>query len=123
MAGKKALDGSLQKIIEDSEMFDEALNELERVSLIDRQRIQFDERIKIHRLIQQVIRDELDEKQRNSLCNSVINLCNVAFPQTYNWKTDTISICRKYQDQVLEPLLEISEMKSDTLLDILDRIG
>jgi tetratricopeptide (TPR) repeat protein len=121
-AGGKALDGTLQEVVEDSETFDEALSELERFSLIDRQGKGSDERIKIHRLVQQVTRDNLTETQRISLSNSVIDLFNVAFPQGYDWNRDTAAVCRRFQDQVLQPLMEMSEVKSEVLLRALNQL-
>ncbi len=66
-AGKEGLNTDLRRIVEEEEELDEALSELERFSLIEWQANQAGKHIKIHRLVQQVTKDGLDETQKNSL--------------------------------------------------------
>ena len=123
-AGKESLDSDLQTIIADSEIFYEALSELERWSIIRRQHDEEGgERITIHRLVQSVVKDEMSESDFSLFVAAVISLCNCAFPQ-YGTCKDSRNLCRKFQTQVVIPLLSgIPATKSKAQLDVLGRIG
>ena len=125
-AGKGGVDTQLQQILPDSERFDQALSELERFSLIKRQDDGENSKIIIHRLVQAVIKDEMPQELFSVITESVIGLCDSAFPR---WNTvatienETRLQCRKYQNQVLTPLSNISSINSIVVGNISMRVG
>jgi tetratricopeptide (TPR) repeat protein len=122
-AGKDGLDIELQVVISDEEMFDEAISELERFSLITCRQHETGQLITMHRLVQLVIKNEMTDAQLSSLRGSAITLCDSAFPQWFVWKAALLGICRRYQDQVVTTLSEIPAMNSEVLAHVLQRVG
>ena len=96
-------------------IFAASVFELEKFSLIkwDRQA----KSILIHRLMQIMIRDEMSEGERTTLCNTVIDICDESFPKKLN--NDTRLRCRVYFGHVLMPLLIIKCVQSLKLADIM----
>ena len=113
--GAKALVNNLQEVVLDRSKLAKTLLELEKFSLIkwDRQA----KSILIHRLVQIMIRDEMSEGERTTLCNTVIDICDESFPKKLN--NDTRLQCRVYFGQVLMPLLIIKYVQSLKLADIM----
>ena len=56
-----------------------------------------------------------------STLKTVIDLCIEAFPDTVT--KETRPICRKYQNEVVEPLLRINAIQTQQSADIKERIG
>jgi tetratricopeptide (TPR) repeat protein len=119
--GKEGLPVGLRDLIDDTDLLFEALSELERFSLIRREDESGDIRITIHRLVQYVIKDEMDEDQYSAMTRSAINLCDRAFPE--RWEKEMRLLCRKYQEQVVVTLSEIQNAKSLDLLRVLTRVA
>jgi tetratricopeptide (TPR) repeat protein len=95
-----------------------ALGDLEQYSLIRRSD---DGRIvSIHRLIQQVIRDNLTDQDRRRFMELVAALFLCAFPEFVD---DNRQTCRKYQAQVVGPLLAIMELNTTEVAEVLIRVG
>ena len=122
-AGKDGLDIELQVVISDEEMFDEAISELERFSLVACRQHETGQLITMHRLVQLVIKNEMTDAQLSSLRGLVITLCDSAFPQWFAWEAELLGMCRRYQDQVVTTLSEIPAMSSEGLAQLLDRVG
>lgn len=125
-AGRNGVTEQVQQFLPDSERFDRALGDLERFSLIKRQGTGKESIVVIHRLVQDVVIDEMSPEIRSDMTGVMIGLSDSAFP---HWKsTRTIDNedrlrCRKYQDQVLAMLSKVSSCDSIVLADIIWRIG
>ena len=123
-AGENGLKDDLQAIIADSDRLYEALGELERFSLIRRQNDDaLGQKITIHRLVQSIIKDEMSADLFSDMEIELIGLCDAAFPPWHNWQTETLLRSRRYQDQVILPLLSIQGIQSQKLEDVLERVG
>jgi tetratricopeptide (TPR) repeat protein len=123
-AGKEGLDGEFKEIIGDHDRLCEALAELQRFSLIRRQTNENGQRISIHRLVQSVIRDEMPPVAIATILDSLIKLCNAAFPPWHDWDLEALlHQSRLYEDQVVGPLLEFPILPSETFGCLLSRVG
>ena len=102
-AGNDALEPDLKAMINDPDTFDEALFELERFSLIRRQRCEGTIRITIHRLVQLVIVDEMDQSERQNMMMQIIRLGISAFPDATDLTANpsSLELSRRYRSQVL----------------------
>ena len=117
--GLEALDYDLQTLVLNKLELAKGLMEMEKWSLIRRDR--FANSIVIHRLVQAVVRDELDEKGLEDLCHTVIEICDRAFPKV--WSTETRVTCRRYFDQVVEPLVTMVSIGTTNRADTMGRVG
>jgi tetratricopeptide (TPR) repeat protein len=119
-AGSRGLRDELRQIIDDEFALYESLQLLERFSLI---RISpRKDSIFIHRLIQTVLRDELSEAEVHRNMGEVISICYAAFPD--RWETaETRHLCRKFENQVVEPAFQAAEIPSREAAITLGRIG
>ena len=118
-AGINGFSDDLRRLISSRIDLSKALIELERFSLLKWNRL--GKMLVIHRLVQNVIRDELSEEERTNLCNTVVDVCDEAFPK--EWNNDTRSFCRIYFGQILRPLLSIKSVQTMKLADIMARVG
>jgi tetratricopeptide (TPR) repeat protein len=102
-AGKDALETGLQTVIGDPDTFHEALFELERFSLIRRQLCDSSQRITIHRLVQLVIIDAMDQSDSQSMMAQVIRLGISAFPDPtlLSSNPNSLELSRRYRSQVM----------------------
>ena len=119
ISGMEALEDDLRDVVADEHELATAILELEKFSLI-----KWDRRsksISIHRLVQMVISDKMSKDELRSTLETVIDLCIEAFPNTIT--KETRPICRKYQSQVVEPLLRIKAIQTQQSADIKARIG
>ena len=112
LAGVNVLDKELRRIFLNRNELAKALIELERFSLIKWDRR--GGRISLHRLVQSVVRDEMGQEELRSTGKTVTNLCLEVFPSTVT--NTTRPICRKYEAQVVEPLLRSDNI--DPTLDL-----
>ena len=117
--GKNGLDQELHDVIQDSISFDEALTTLETFSLI--RRSGNGKLLLIHRLTQAVVKDEMPDEVFRGLSCAVIGLCDAAFPPESKWETRPS--CRRYEAQVVGPLLETVVLQSPMAVDVLLRVG
>jgi len=123
-AGKEGLDAELREIVSDDGRFGEALAELERFSLIGRQVDSASgERITIHRLVQTVIKDEMPGELLSTLTETVITLCDAAFPVSDYEENATRSLKRRFQHQIVISLSSIHDINSRELGLILVDVG
>jgi tetratricopeptide (TPR) repeat protein len=118
-AGADILDRELRCVIADRLELDNSLRLLQRFSLIKRSR---DPRgITIHRLVQQMIQNELENVVWTAWWKTVTELCLKAFP---NKTTDiTRPACRKYQEQVVYPLSLSPEINTESFAKTLSRVA
>ena len=123
LAGKDGLDGELKEIISDSFRFTEALSVLEHFSLIGRVDDGESERITVHRLVQHVIQYEMPATKMSVMKDAVVKLCGTAFPDGVYADNERRLLCRKYQDQVLAPLLTMKNVNSKDVADLLRVAG
>ena len=119
--GKDGLPRGLRDLVDDTDLLYEALSELERFSLIRREDENGEVRITIHRLVQCVIKDEMDEEQYSIMTQAAIDLCDRAFPE--HWENEMRLLCRRYQEQVIVALSEVAGTKSSDLLRVLIRVA
>src|SRR5579862_1014927 len=117
-AGKAGLCEPLKTLIGDSFEFPRALGLLEQFSLI--RRPDYGQMISIHRLIQTILKDNLSGEGKRAFMEMAVSLIRCAFPK---FDEGTRLICRKYQAQVVEPLLNLSELGSEGVADISVRVG
>jgi hypothetical protein len=68
-----------------------------------------EETISIHRLVQTVVSDGMSDTELMSTLNAVIDLCDQSFPEEV--MDETRSLCRRYQIQVVEPLLRMTTIR------------
>jgi tetratricopeptide (TPR) repeat protein len=101
----------LKKVIVDPLELDKTLKILERFSLV--KRIRETRAVSIHRLVQEVIQNDMDETERSKWWETIVSICFQAFPHEVT--EETRPLCRKYQEQVLIPLSKSPELKSRTL--------
>src|SRR5271154_3311529 len=120
-SGSQALHVPLHQVIEDEIVFHNALELLQRYSLVALS--QKRDNILIHRLVQAVIKDHLDETQLRTCRVNVLRICDLVFPRIDNTLTMTVRMeCRRLQNQVLEPAVE-AEAFSETDSFLLYKIG
>jgi hypothetical protein len=119
MSGKDALDIELRGIFDDNLKFAKTLLSLERLSLIKWSR----ERnvLSIHRLIQAVVADAMDEHDRTFWLSAVVEMCNLVFPKKVT--NENRSLCRRYQNQVVGPLLSAVKLGTVEAAEQLLRVG
>ena len=123
--GKEGLSAELAEIVSQDVRLNEALAELERFSLIGRQDdISSGQIITIHRLVQSVIKDDMSPDIFLAMVETVIGLCNSAFPYfDYNVEHELRLRGRRFRDQMVMPLLSIHHNHSREFGKILHRIG
>ena len=118
--GKRGLPDHLKDLIAETDGLYSALSELERFSLIRRQD-EGEELITIHRLVQCVIKDDMEDDIFSSVAGWVIDLCDHAFP--LRWDNELRLLCRKFQEQVVVTLSDIKTANSEALVRVLTRVG
>ena len=96
-----------------------ALLELEKFSLFKWYRSK--KSITIHRLMQVVVSDEMSNEESRSTLSNIIDLFKEAFPEfTTN---ETRSLCRRYEGQIVEPLLHIITIHTSKSAHFRVRVG
>ena len=115
-AGVSGLSDTLGELVSRQLVFQEALFLLERFSVIKRSH----EGIVIHRLVQSVIKDDMDEIETRRVWNATIGLCNAAFPKA---TSELRAVCRRFQEQVTILLFAPASQNSVELGETLGRIG
>jgi tetratricopeptide (TPR) repeat protein len=117
-AGTRKLPAVLRELIKNSFAFNDALRDLQMFSLIQRS---VGDVIRIHRLVQTVIKDELDANEQRRFKNTFINLGLAAFP---SFHYDNRTVCRRYQEQVIGPLTKyVFEIQTDACATLCKRVG
>ena len=121
-SGAQGLDDSLRQVIEDEIVFHDTLELLQRYSLVTLS--QQNDAIIIHRLVQAVIKDELDVNELQTFRENIISVCDLVFPLVNHTMTMTERIkCRRLQSQVLEPAIMAAEVSSVPVPFLLHKIG
>ena len=119
VSGAEALQEDLQHIIFDQTEMATALLELEKFSLIKWDRPK--KSITIHRLVQAVVIDQMSDEDSRSTLTNIIDLFTQAFPKLLT--NETRPLCRKYQGQMVEPLLRMKTMRTSESALIRRRVG
>ena len=118
-SGCQGLSDELREIVEDELVFRDTLELLQQFSLV---RLSQKDNIVIHRLIQAVMKDELLETELYAYSSEVIHLCDKIFPKTVT--NETMDLCRRFQNQVLEPVIEAAGViRSLSASEFLTRIS
>ena len=122
--GANGLNDALRSIISNPIELSKALLILEKFSLIKWTRQGGS--ISIHRLVQLSIKHELSSSESEDCLARVIAICNSAFPTTA--EVDDLSeenrrVCRRFQGQVIEPLLEYNGIWTKAAANTMHRVG
>lgn len=120
IVGSAGLRDETRQVIERSYILYGCLALLQQFSLIGRS--QNKESLVIHRFIQAVLRDELSDVGVEQYSDEVVGLCSAAFPQigeAYKKR----ELCRRFQDQVVEPAIEAAKYPSIRAGITLQQIG
>ena len=118
-AGSEVFENELRDVINDRVELNKTIRVLQRFSLI--KRLRGIEGISIHRLVQQTIQNEMEEDVWHMWWEKIANLCHFTFPTE---TTDlTMSVCRRYEEQVLVPLSKSPEIYSIPLTMALNRVA
>lgn len=117
--GASELGDILRPIAEDDFDLNEAIRELRKYSLIKR-----DEEegvLNLHRLVQAVIRDGMNEEAQKTWVERTVRMVNTAFPDV---EYETWPICQRYlaHAQVCAALIEQWHMKSQEAIALLKKI-
>jgi tetratricopeptide (TPR) repeat protein len=112
------LKSELRHILSSQSELAKVLLELEKFSLIkwDRQH----QSISIHHLVQMVVRDDMPGEELAMAIDALMDLIIVVFPEDIT--NETRPICRRYQAQVVEPLVRLEEHSRKVLL-VKSRVG
>jgi tetratricopeptide (TPR) repeat protein len=119
VASAKGLETDLRDIIEDDLNLSNVLLELEKLSLIKWNRSQ--QTVVIHRLVQAVIRDEMQAEDLIIFSNSIIDMCKAAF--LANWNSPTRTVGHLYLGQVMTPLLRVESQRNAKLASVLATVA
>ena len=120
LAGAGALEDDLKRIVSSENGMAKSLLELEKFSFINWDRPH--RLISIHRLVQMVVSDGMTDEEKTLSLQKFVKLCRQAFPREVT--NDTRPICRKYQSQVVEPLLRLTGKELfPELAFIIERVG
>jgi len=117
------LDNALRDVVEDELTLHDTLELLQRYALVEVS--QKREYIVIHRLVQAVIKDMLNDAERTIFLDSIVSLCDSVYPDYIDPLPSALRMkWRKFQSQILEPFVEIAmERKSRRTSDVLYRFG
>ena len=117
--GASELTPDLQGIGNNTSVLDDAILELLRYSLLRRNP---DASLTIHRLLQAVLKDEMDEQTQRQLAERTVRVVNRAFPDV---EFDTWSRCQRYlpQVQVCKALIDEWGMEFEEAARLLDQAG
>src|SRR5204863_4853185 len=107
----------LNILVGNSFELNKALGDLEQFSLI---RHPGNGIVSIHRLVQAVIRDNLQNEDKRRFMEMVVALFLCAFPP---FEEDMRQTCRRYQAQVVGPLRAIMELDTEDTAKVLLRVG
>jgi len=117
-AGSHGLSAELQKLINDDYAYLTALQSLEEYSLLSQS--SSDGTIVVHRLIQAVLKDNMSGMELQKYRYDVVGVCDKAFPDVENGNRE---LCRRFQNQVVEPALEAAKAHSWSATSLLHKIG
>lgn len=122
-SGARGLEDDLREVVLDRSDLAKSLIDLEKFSLI-----KWDRKSKtlfIHRLVQTVVKDEMPEHELTRALNSFIDLCCESFPIVENnirgepyYTAEVREVCRRYQSQMLEPLLLAEIVRTEKCANI-----
>jgi tetratricopeptide (TPR) repeat protein len=113
----KGWGGAWPSLISNSLNFEEALFVLEKFSLI--KRVQNGRGISMHRLVQAVIKDDMEQDRRCKIWEVIITMFSNALP-LYDFRDRYRRLV--FRDQVIEPLLSC-ELESEMFCAILSRVA
>ena len=111
--GRNGLDEPLKTLVGDGFGFRAALADLGQYSLI--RQTNADQTISIHRLVQAVIRDNLDPDRKTQFMKSAVSLFLSGFP---DFEADKRELCRRYRAQVDGPLQTLFELGTENVAKI-----
>jgi hypothetical protein len=103
--GKGAFETDMEAIVENNLRLAEILLCLERFSLVKWSRER--RTLSIHRLVQAVVKDKMEDLRRTLRASVVVKLCDIVMPNEL--ANDTRKLIRKYQGQVVIPLVGLGD--------------
>jgi tetratricopeptide (TPR) repeat protein len=117
-AGKEGLGAQLKDLIADPCLLHEMLTSLSNFSLI--QRFQQNKSIAIHRLVQAVIKNGLDDTEKRQWRKITLSLSATAFPPVLQ---KDILLHRRFRNQIMACVEDPEMDKSILMADLLSRTG
>lgn len=117
--GKSAFETDMQEILVDNLRFAEVLLCLERFSLVKWSRER--RSLSIHRLVQGVVKDKMDDRHRMRWASVVVKMCDIVMPKELT--NDTREVIREYQGQVVIPLVGLGDDCPSEGAEVIYRIG
>jgi tetratricopeptide (TPR) repeat protein len=119
--GKSAFETDMQEIVADDLRFAEVLLCLERFSLV--KWLKERRTLMIHRLVQAVIKDKMDDRDRMFWASIVIKMCDIVLPKELTVTNETRKLIREYQGQVVTPLVRLGNDCPPEGAEVVYRIG
>ena len=122
LAGKDGANPVIRALLEDIAEIERAVFSLEQFSLVGRL---LNGRITIHRLIQTVVRDDMTQEVFDEHMQICLNMANLAFPRAGTWTSNPqiLSVCRRFQEQIIPVLLLDGWTKNETWGEIATKLG
>lgn len=118
-AGCEALRKDIRDVIEDKLTFYTGLEELQKYSLVTLSPTK--DRLIIHKLVQEVIRDHMAVSDVLAYEITVVEFFDYVFPQNIDY--ETLRECDRYQAQILQPLMDQFNTSSTKLANLFGRLG
>lgn len=119
VTGVQAFHGDLREIVSDPGKLVNTLLELERFSLMKWDSSAWT--ITIHRLLQNVVKDEMSEKFRETWVNTVVDLCDATMRLKDTTKASQFR--RLCEDQIVVSLLRMKNIQTEKFANLLQRVG
>ena len=122
------LDNDLKMVIADDESFDEALFALGQFSLVKRETTNQGDSLLMHRLVKSFLQDQIDinisiEVEAKYQWSNVVALGYGACPILWAHTDTNRNLCRRFQNQLLPPLMECPRFNFGNILVLLEQIG
>jgi tetratricopeptide (TPR) repeat protein len=111
---------SLASVASDLHAWNKALSVLRAYSLV--QRNSNENTLTVHRLLQEVLKDEMGEQEQSTLAASAVQALNHIFPQP---RVEYWPLCKRYLSQALEceSLIEQWDIGSPEAAQLLNKVG
>ncbi len=120
IAGARSFNPAYQSIAYDPYELDDALATLRKYSLIKRHPAT--KTVSVHRLVQDVLKNSMDEEQQWHWAESVVRMLGREFP---NGEPESWSVCLRYlpHARVGMKLIEVEKMRFVEAVHLLNRVG
>ena len=122
-SGLEALREDLRQLLSHRIEFHKAIIILENFSFVKRGRqAENYEILLIHRLVQTVVKDEMEDAELNAFRTMTVDICNESFPEEWS-NVEKRATCRLYVGQVMGPLISLEVIRTEKSASIMYRVG